>query len=1119
MSDYAYDDDVLEEVARRLYAALPAMYRVADEPHGDPYEAVPGRPPPEPGDLRAFLEVLAAPLGVLRQSIQELHADLFIDTADDRIVPYLAEMVGTTLVFPDAASNRRDVRGTVGWRRRKGTPAALEEMGAELTTQPVVLQEGWKRIQMAQDLNLLRPERVSVDVRPAVVAEQATGPLDTLFHTADMRPISASTGRRHPLHVAHWVHPTVTFPLEDATAVDRTLADSDVRYALDPLGVRRPLRARRMPGDRGPFADRIQELHFATAPEHTFAQPGGFTVRVCGLSAGIAPKPAAERVPSVRVADRGIARGTLRMSALSLPSRGWRGTVRVELGLVTTPAGSGAGSWRPNPASFDLRAGIDLGAAGVLDSTSETTPLPGGTRVPVLRISTPGAAGRLLPGATLELAGDAPGSTAASGDTDLAREGFLAGVLHAAIPPLEIRGTRFLHLAADGSVYDAGTSDDLLDMPRGDDGLQLEPAALLRPGPGPAWPPLPAEAEPTMLTRVPAAPGRGSAVMHGALPLQRTAGGIEGLQAGSACALSFAVQVEGPSARFRPFQRLTWTGSDPRQGTWIALNQAGRAIAADAAARRYAQIADLRETDADRIALAVRFECSQTGATLCAGEIAWSSDDGSTVLIYLPQLDAEPAAGRGWPTEPPFEHVSDPVRVAEDGSTWASDSTANRRVSLGAVAPIAEAAGLRRRRVRWRRLCAWDREDWSASPPETLAPTRPGRLDVDVEHGLFAFAAEEPPQAWPAGPTGERPPSVSTDYEEGATMHIGARPAAREPVLDERLPTPTRLVSRSGRLHRDAPAEWHGIPLYDSLQEALAAVSARWAALPPGQARRGADEVVQFEDSATYPNEAPVWPTAPTGTAARVSLTIQAAERERPVVLVDPEQDWDTPAGARYAALTLRGFALGGEGWSGMTLPTADRVTLELCSVLHAENTLEFGDVPAGADVSVRLCETAGLVLAGPGNLVVADSIVDASFGVALRAAEGEVSLDRVSVGGDVGVRVLEASEVIFDGRVTVEDRFRGCVRYSRVTGDSTLPRAYRVVFDTPVGVVSRNRRDPAWWRLREDCAPAIGRGAENGSELGAFSLTQLAERMAGFQRRLAEFTPVGLVTGIIRID
>lgn len=42
---------------------------------------------------------------------------------------------------------------------------------------------------------------------------------------------------------------------------------------------------------------------------------------------------------------------------------------------------------------------------------------------------------------------------------------------------------------------------------------------------------------------------------------------------------------------------------------------------------------------------------------------------------------------------------------------------------------------------------------------------------------------------------------MTSDYEDGATLHVGARPAAREPVLDMRLDTPTRLVSGSGHLH------------------------------------------------------------------------------------------------------------------------------------------------------------------------------------------------------------------------------------------------------------------------------------------------------------------------------
>jgi hypothetical protein len=1112
MSDYPYDDDVLEEVARRLYDALPAMYRVPDEP------------PAGLGELQRLLEVLAVPLAVLRQSIQELHADLFIDTSADRIVPYLAEMVGTGLVFPDAESNRRDVRGTVGWRRRKGTPAALEEMGGELTGQSVVLEEGWKRIQLAQDLNLLRLDRTLPDLRSAVIAEQATGPLDALLHAVDVRTISANTGRYHPRHVAHWLQPTITFPLSEATAVDRSRPDSDVRYAMHPLGVRLPLRARRIAGDREPFVDRIQEEHFAARPDRWFGAAGGFTVRVCGLPAGLAGSRSDERVADVRVAGRQLGRGDVTLTALEQPSRGWRGPVRVELGLVAV-SGAGSGTWQPNPAAFAPRASIDLDAAGVVGSSTAGGSDPGGVRVPMLRlVPLAGALGRFFPGATLEIASVAPGSTAAVEDSELARQGFLSGVLHVSIPPLEIRGERLLHVALDGSLYDSADSAGvMIDMPEVDTDPQLAPAALLAPGPGAAWPPLPAQAEPRMLNRVPAAPGRGPAVMHGALPLRMMAGGLADVPLTSSCALAFAVQTEVPGGpTFRPFQRLAWTGRDPRSGTWTALDRNGQAVDADAVAAEYAKVAAQRDADPDRIALAVRFECSESGATLCPGEAAWSADDGRTVVIHLPQLDTEPLeAGAAWPTETTYGFASEAVRVGEDGSTWASESTAGRRVSLGEIAPIAQAAGLRRRLVSGRRLCGWDGEDWDASPPETLALTRRGRLDVDVLHGLFAFSADEPPQVWSDGPGGAVPPNVSTDYEEGATMHIGARPAAREPELDLRLARPTRLVSRGGAFHPDAPADWHAIPRYDSLQEALAAVSAHWEALSEAA---DVSEIVQFEDSATYPDEKPVWPAAATDgdvrDASHLSLTIQAAERERPTLLVDPSVGWTLPAAKpEYASLTLRGIGFGGAGVPAMTLPAAERVAIEFCSVLQPENEVRFADLPAGTSVTVTRCETAGLVLAGAGVLRVADSIVDARPAAALSAPVGEIVLDRVSVGGDVLVRILEASEVVFAGSVTVEDRFHGCVRYSRVPTASRLPRQHRLTFDTPISVVSSNRRDAAWWRLREDCNPSISRGAESGSEIGAFSLTHLAERMSGFERRLGEFTPVGLVTGIVRID
>lgn len=1127
LADHTYDGEVAADLAGRLYRALPDFYTLPD------------LPPQGRLELLRLLAVLAGPLATVRQSVQELHADLFIDTADDAMVPFLAEMVGTSMVFPDAASNRRDVRGTVGWRRRKGTPGALEEMGGELTGQAVVLQEGWKRVQLAQDLNLLRPGRTTVDIRPAVVAEQADGPLDAVGHAVDVRAVGARTGRSHPRHVAHWMFPTLTLPLAEATPHDRTVVGTDLRFTFDPLGARRSLRARRPVGDRRPFTDRILDEHFNADPARWFGVDGGFTVRLTGLDAAVPLPPGAQvdrsAASSPRLVARTLTSGTPRIELLDRPTRGWRGAVRVELGLATLTS-TGVTAWHPTPgAAFAQRAFLDLDASGVVASGPGSDPDPGGARVVVLRLSTADGAGRFFPGATLALSGTGAAASTAVADSELAREGFLAGAVHVRIPPVQVLSTWSALVALDGSLHAIADDSGPIEQPVEQGERRLAPAALLTTGPGVAWPSSPGRAEPVLLARAPA-PGRGPVVLHGARVVRRTGTGYAGLAAGTPCALAFALRLDRPDGPvFEPFQRLAWTGADPAAATWVALSPAGLALGAAITAARLAEIAERADAEAGHAVVVVRLESASAQATCCPGEVAWSSDDGRTLLVHLPQLDA--AAGTGdWPADPAYPAASELVRIGADGSTWASGSTALARLSLGDLAPLATPTGLRRRRVHRRTLCAWDNEDPTASPPLMLAPTEPGRLDIDVSHGLFALAPTEPPRAWPDGPAGGPPPpaTVTVGYEDGATMHLGALPAAREPVLDRRLARPTRLVCGSGVLHRDAPLDWHTIPRYPTLAAALDAVSATWAALTGDLGGTGGpsqEEVVQVEDDATYADEAPTWPSGPTDPTAAATctlrLTLQAAERRRPTVLVDPTAGWNAPAGpTTYDRVVVTGLALGGETWTGLRFPPTREVRLELTTILHAENTVVARAPAGGGTLRVDLCQTAGLRVEGPGELVVTDSVVDATgtegglaAGVAVSVPAGTSDLTRVSVGGTVATRVLEADTVIFDGDVTVEDRFHGCARYCRATTASVLPQAFKVGYDVPLRLVSRNRRDPGWWRLRGDCDPAVSAGAEDGSELGAFGSVHLAARLAGFRRRLVEYTPAGLQTGVIRMD
>lgn len=1117
LADHPYDPEVVADLAGRLYRALPDLYRLPD------------LPPQGRLELLRLLAVLAGPLATVRQSVQELHADLFIDTADDAMIPFLAAMVGTSLVFPDAASNRRDVRGTVSWRRRKGTPGALEEMGGELTGQAVVLQEGWKQVQLAQDLDLLRPERTAVDIRPAVVAEQADGPLDAVAHAVDVRAVGEHTGRSHPRHVAHWLFPTVTFPLGAGTPYDRTGAGTDLRFAFDPLGARRGLRARRPTGDRRPFTDRIPDEHFTADPGRWFDADGGFTVQVTGLAAAVALPPGAQvdrsTAASPRLVGRALTSGAPTIELLDRPTRGWRGAVRIELGLAT--AASAGATWHATPeTSFAQRAVLDLDASGVVAGSTGSDPDPGGVRVVVLRLSTADGAGRFFPGATMALAGTGAAAGTAVADSDLAREGFLAGAVHVRVPPVHVAGRWSALIGLDGSLYQVADGAGPVEHPVQQGERQLAPSALLTTGPGVTWPTSPGRAEPVLVDSAPA-PGRGPVVLHGARVVRRAGSGYSDIAVGAVCSLSFALRLDRASGPvFHPFHRLSWSGADPAGATWAALDDVGLRLAAADTPARIAVIAELADAEAGHAVVVVRFESSSGQASCCPGEVAWTTYDGRTLLVHLPQLDAQPGAGRSWPSDPAYTAASELVRMALDGSTWAADSTALARMSLGDVAPLAAPTALRRRRVNRRTLCAWDNEDPAASPPLMLPPTEPGSLDIDVSHGLFALSAADPPRPWPGGLPGGPPPpaTVTVGYEDGATMHLGALPAAREPVLDRRLPRPTRLVCGSGVLQRDATPDWLDIPRYTTLTAALDDVSVAWSQLKGDLGGTVEAEVVQFEDDATYAGETPTWPSGPTDPSAAatctLSLTLQAAERQRPTVLVDPTAGWAAPANpVTYDQLVVTGLALGGEGWSGPRVPPTRDVRLELSSVLFAENTLTFQAPDSGGTVTVDLCQTAGLRLDGPGELVVTDSIVDAAGAAAMTVPTGSADVTRVSVGGTVTSRVLFADTVIFDGDVMVEDRFHGCVRYSRVTADSVLPQVFKVSYDVPLRIVSRNRRDPAWWRLREDCDPAVSAAAEDGSELGAFCSVRLAARLAGFRQRLIEFTPAGLQTGLIRMD
>lgn len=141
------------EVAAQLWRWLPAVVRARDDEWAAT-RALEDGTTPGVGPLRAWLGLVADELWRLRQLAEQQYADHFIDSAEDWAIPYLADLVGTSVLFTGdaarlrevAARNREDVKNTIRRRRRKGSLQALAGAAADAGGFGLVAAEMLQRV-------------------------------------------------------------------------------------------------------------------------------------------------------------------------------------------------------------------------------------------------------------------------------------------------------------------------------------------------------------------------------------------------------------------------------------------------------------------------------------------------------------------------------------------------------------------------------------------------------------------------------------------------------------------------------------------------------------------------------------------------------------------------------------------------------------------------------------------------------------------------------------------------------------------------------------------------------------------------------------------------------------
>ncbi|HLM87171.1 MAG TPA: hypothetical protein VK272_13390 [Solirubrobacteraceae bacterium] len=239
-----------------LYNLLPAIYRTRDATLGSP--------------LRTLLRAIGTQVDQLTADIDQLYQNWFIETCEDDLVPYFAQLVGLDLGpvpasggdFAAAGTNatwrRREVADAIADRRRKGSFSVLEQLAFDATGWPARALELTNTTLATQSIRFPTiGHRRSIDMRDGDALDVLDTPLSRAAPLADVRRLSShrTPGGTVPGGVAVWLWRLVADGVQRAPA---RVHSGDSRYCFDPLGRDTALAV--SPAPRAPGAAPVLDL-------------------------------------------------------------------------------------------------------------------------------------------------------------------------------------------------------------------------------------------------------------------------------------------------------------------------------------------------------------------------------------------------------------------------------------------------------------------------------------------------------------------------------------------------------------------------------------------------------------------------------------------------------------------------------------------------------------------------------------------------------------------------------------------------------------------------------------------------------------------------------------------
>ncbi|MHC4084374.1 MAG: hypothetical protein ACYSWZ_00700 [Planctomycetota bacterium] len=231
-----------------LYNLLPTVYQIRDAEQGYP--------------LRAFLRLIASQVNIVKEDVDLLWDNFFIETCDDWVVPYIGDLVANNPLHDVVRNNRADVAKTIYYRRRKGTLPMLEELARDITGWGCRAVEFFELLGWTQNMNHIRyHSKECPDLRDLNTMDLIDTAFDTVSHIVDVRAIDQIEGWYNIKNIGFFLWRLRSYPLENGVA--RPLSGpGDHRYHFSSLG--NPIPLFHYPLREGDEAGLAQEIHVPT---------------------------------------------------------------------------------------------------------------------------------------------------------------------------------------------------------------------------------------------------------------------------------------------------------------------------------------------------------------------------------------------------------------------------------------------------------------------------------------------------------------------------------------------------------------------------------------------------------------------------------------------------------------------------------------------------------------------------------------------------------------------------------------------------------------------------------------------------------------------------------------